>query len=545
MSLNDVVNWREFFENDDDEDEEEREDPLFEIYLKQEIENSHNEKNRELLELNHEIIQETVELRRKCHSIIDEKTALLAELLELRCQISVQNEQFNGTREKEDSTILSNASSALGDSFLDEIRSRPNSAEPEITAAKMKIPGRRTTAFKLDFEETAEFKSPGEALDENREVAKMKVPGRRTTRFALSLDDTNDEESESPSLDKPAPEKMKKSARSKARKSKYRQTMHTVEEDFETELNKVPTPDLGLIKKQNRKTATFAFEFDETIDGSPIRSPRSTKNSPRIKNSLSPLVSPKAPPESEEEEKDSPTPSRVRRRFEKRSSFGKLFQEEECKKENLKAGTKMKLPGRRTTTFGFGDIDLDDSNESEGVEPAEVEEPFSPLFTPSPKKRESRSAKRQKFSSEAENSQASSSSQSLFTPERKRKSKGKPAPSGSLFADELKSTSSLVEDPINKLETNENEICAKKKGRPRKSTKAAQPVTPLQEKNSVEPNICERVSRRARKVISYKEPSSTSKLRRGDAISDSSLYSSWSPKNSAKKSAKKKPKKAP
>jgi hypothetical protein len=47
--------------------------------------------------------------------------------------------------------------------------------------------------------------------------------------------------------------------------------MHTVEEDFETELNKVPTPDLGLIKKQNRKTATFAFEFDETIDGSPIR----------------------------------------------------------------------------------------------------------------------------------------------------------------------------------------------------------------------------------------------------------------------------------
>ncbi len=47
--------------------------------------------------------------------------------------------------------------------------------------------------------------------------------------------------------------------------------MHTVEEDFETEVNKVPTPDLGLIKKQVRKTATFTFEFDETIDGSPIR----------------------------------------------------------------------------------------------------------------------------------------------------------------------------------------------------------------------------------------------------------------------------------
>ena len=158
----------------------------------------------------------------------------------------------------------------------------------------------------------------------------------------------------------------------------------------------------------------------------------------------------------------------------------------------------------------------------------------------------------------------------MFTPERKRKSKGKPAPSGSLFADELKSPSSLVEDSINKLETNENEICAKIRGRPRKSTKAAQSLTPLQEKNSAEPNICERVSRRARKVISYKEPSSTSKLRRGDAISDSSLYSSWSPKvgfsfrlytmysrfdsslwrflkpkkNSVKKSAKKKPKKA-
>jgi hypothetical protein len=125
-------------------------------------------------------------------------------------------------------------------------------------------------------------------------------------------------------------------------------------------------------------------------------------------------VSPKAALESEEEEKDSPTPSRVRRRFEKRSSFGKLFQEEEFKKKNLKAGTKMKLPGRRTTTFGFGDIDLDESNESEGVEPAAVEEPFSHLLTPSPKKRESRSAKRQKFSSEAENSQASSSSQSYW-----------------------------------------------------------------------------------------------------------------------------------
>ena len=114
MSLNDVVNWREFFENDDDEDEEEREDPLFEIYLKQEIENAHYEKNRELLELNHEVIHETVELRRKCHSIIDEKTALLAELLELRCQIAVKNEHLNGSRDKEDSTILSNASSALG-----------------------------------------------------------------------------------------------------------------------------------------------------------------------------------------------------------------------------------------------------------------------------------------------------------------------------------------------------------------------------------------------------------------------------------------------
>lgn len=104
----------------------------------------------------------------------------------------------------------------------------------------------------------------------------------------------------------------------------------------------------------------------------------------------------------------------MRRRFEKRSSFGKLFQEEECTKKNLKAGTKMKLPGRRTTTFGFGDIDLDESNESEGVEPTVVEDSFSPLFTPSPKKRESRSAKRQKFSSEAENSQASSSSQRFW-----------------------------------------------------------------------------------------------------------------------------------
>ncbi|CBY34399.1 unnamed protein product [Oikopleura dioica] len=535
MSLNDVVNWHEFFENDD-EDEEERDDLLFELYLKQEIENPLYEKNRELLDANYEMVQANVELRRKCNIIVDEKTALLAELLELRCQIAVQNEQLNGSREKEDSTIISNASSALGDSFLDEINSRPNSAEPEIVVAKMKIPGRRTTAFKLDFEETADFKSSGEAVVENRDFEKMKVPGRRTTRFALSLDDTNDDESESPSLEKPAPENLKKSARSKARKSKYRQTMHTVEEDFETEVNKVPTPDLGLIKKQVRKTATFTFEFDETIDGSPIRSPRSTKNSPKIKNStpLSPLVSPKAPLESEEE-KDSPTPGRMRRRFEKRSSRA------EEKKENLKA--EMRIPGRRTTTFGFGDFDLDESNESEGVDSYAVEEPFSP----SPKKRESRSAKRQKFSTDAVNNQATTSSASFFTPERKRKSKGelRPAPSGGLFADELKSPSSIVEDSINKLETNENEICAtKKKGKPRKSTKAAQSLTPLQEKNLVVSNICERVSRRARKVVSYKEPSTGSKLRRGDAISDSSLYSSWSPKNSVKKSAKKKPKKA-
>jgi len=216
MSLSDVVNWHEFFENDD-EDEEEREDPLFEIYLGQEIENPHYEKNRDLVDVNHEIVKETVELRKKCHTLIEEKAAFQAELLELRCQIAVQNQQLNRSRGNQDSTILSNTSSALGDSFLDEISSRPNSAEPEIIAAKMKIPGRRTTAFKLDLEETVEFKSPGDALDENREAAKMKVPGRRTTRFALSLDDTNNDESESPSLEKPALENSKKSARSKAR----------------------------------------------------------------------------------------------------------------------------------------------------------------------------------------------------------------------------------------------------------------------------------------------------------------------------------------
>ncbi len=113
MSLNDIVNWHDFFENDD-EDEEERDDPLFELYLKQEIENPLYEKNRELLDANYEMVQANVELRRKCNIIVDEKTALLAELLELRCQIAVQNEQLNGSREKEDSTIISNASSALG-----------------------------------------------------------------------------------------------------------------------------------------------------------------------------------------------------------------------------------------------------------------------------------------------------------------------------------------------------------------------------------------------------------------------------------------------
>jgi len=94
----------------------------------------------------------------------------------------------------------------------------------------------------------------------------------------------------------------------------------------------------------------------------------------------------------------------MRRRFEKRSSRA------EEKKENLKA--EMRIPGRRTTTFGFGDFDLDESNESEGVDSYAVEEPFSP----SPKKRESRSAKRQKFSTDAVNNQATTSSARYLGP---------------------------------------------------------------------------------------------------------------------------------
>ena len=45
--------------------------------------------------------------------------------------------------------------------------------------------------------------------------------------------------------------------------------MLTVEEDREVETSKLPSPDMGLLKIG--KTATFAFEYDETIDGSPIR----------------------------------------------------------------------------------------------------------------------------------------------------------------------------------------------------------------------------------------------------------------------------------
>ena len=90
---------------------------------------------------------------------------------------------------------------------MDESTSRPNSTEPHI--ANMKVPGRRTTAFKLNLDETAEASE----IESKAGGAKMKMPGRRTTRFALCLDVTNDEESSSPALEKP----VKKPARSKAR----------------------------------------------------------------------------------------------------------------------------------------------------------------------------------------------------------------------------------------------------------------------------------------------------------------------------------------
>ena len=78
----------------------------------------------------------------------------------------------------------------------------------------------------------------------------------------------------------------------------------------------------------------------------------------------------------------------------------------------------MKIPGRRTTTFGF---DFDESNESLKEEEA-VASP-SVLFTPSPKPAGSRKAKRQKISSGPELDSFSSSN--FFTPEKRRKSSSK------------------------------------------------------------------------------------------------------------------------
>ncbi|CAG5098958.1 Oidioi.mRNA.OKI2018_I69.XSR.g16124.t1.cds [Oikopleura dioica] len=525
MDLNGEIDWHDFLDGSDfeeDEEEEQEEDGLFSDFLKQEVDNPLYERNKELMEVNAEVIQANIELRKKVRALTDEKTALMAEMLDMRCEVALKMEQYEASR-TQNVTLESNSSSALGDSFINETNSRPgsrgdnsrpNSAEPEFVGSKMKLPGRRTTAFNLDFDETAEFKSPEEPVQQG---TKMKLPGRRTTRFKLDLDETN-EENESPVVQKPLPERIKRPSRSKAtRKSKYRQTMLTVEEDREVETSKLPSPDMGLLKIG--KTATFAFEYDETIDGSPIRSPRSTKNSPKIKSPGSLCKSPLASPLSEKEET---TPGR-RRRFEKPEI----------------QGAKMKIPGRRTTTFGF---DFDESNESLKEEEA-VASPSVLL--------------RHRRSQPAQEKQNGRKSQKRRKSSSKRGSLSKP---GGIFGN-ISATTETISVPDLSLqetaayegvskdrheESNENaatEISAtKKKGRPKKN---AQPVTPLKEQNGPEPlvNISERVSRRARKVVSYKEPSTGSKLRRGDANTDSSLYSSWSPKNSTKNSAKKKPKK--
>ena len=112
MALNDAVNWHEFFEDGSDDDEQD--DPLFEMYLKHELQDFHYEKNRDLLSANSEMVQANVDLRRKLRAVEDEKSSLIAEILEMKCEMAIKSQQLNGSRVKEETASLSDTSSALG-----------------------------------------------------------------------------------------------------------------------------------------------------------------------------------------------------------------------------------------------------------------------------------------------------------------------------------------------------------------------------------------------------------------------------------------------
>ena len=115
MDLNGEIDWHDFMEGSDYEEEKEgeEEDCLFIDFLKQEVDNPLYERNRELLEQNAEVIQANVELRKKVQVLIDEKTALMAEMLEMRCEMALKMQQGEANK-TQNVTLESNSSSALG-----------------------------------------------------------------------------------------------------------------------------------------------------------------------------------------------------------------------------------------------------------------------------------------------------------------------------------------------------------------------------------------------------------------------------------------------
>ena len=114
MDLNGEIDWHEFLDGSDfEEAEEEDEDELFSDFLKHEVDNPLYERNKELMETNAEVIQANIELRKKVRALTDEKTALMAEMLDMRCEVALKMQQYEASR-TQNVTLESNSSSALG-----------------------------------------------------------------------------------------------------------------------------------------------------------------------------------------------------------------------------------------------------------------------------------------------------------------------------------------------------------------------------------------------------------------------------------------------
>lgn len=438
--------------------------PLLQRHLGPIVENPYHQRYVGLLKKNHELVNANVQLKRRARQDADKANAWLIENCKLKTVVKrlEAGRSNDHSLEESDKSELSNTSSALGESWLaDSTESSVTEQEPlpgspmdqipePSEGVLMKRPGRRTTKFNLDFEETTDDLDLNETEDDVKEdipaqlplkqlnnnsrksrlrktieaqkatedveddgepePVKLKLPGRRTTRFHLDLDETEDDAEE----DIPAPLPAKPL---NLRKSRFRKTMQAQKaalEDTVEEVTEISTIDVegdeaelspggAKIKRPGRRTTKFALDFDVTVDA-------------------------------EDDPSCSATIAKKRGRPRKSTQLQNSSSEKEIESHHI-TEVKMKAPGRRTTKFN---LDFD------------------------------------------------------------------------LTADET--------NPVNQTEEISSPI-------PKRTKKNSKPFEVSEDiiEHAVD-DLYDRRSRRARKEVTYKEPSLMHKIRRGDAMADDSFF---------------------